>query len=256
MGGGGVFGIEAKIGGVWGSVFDTITYAPFQPTQWNLLSNQQLRSSEVNGATNLDDISDIVHIVASFSDTTIQLYRNGVEFGSPYPAPTIPWDMVEDVRLVFGVRSSAFVNNPDISALMGYGVPGNSYSYLNPFFSGQIKSMTLFSRALIQEEVLGLYEAGVTGVRERGCHCYDACPVGRNRLYPDVDVPCSGQGVCRRAYDKVTGLPTTGVCDCTPGFFGPNCEKHCSLNGGCCSVDDDCPTSLVCDAQKYTCVTP
>jgi hypothetical protein len=256
MGGGGVFGIEARINGVWGEYFDTITYAPFQPTQWHMLSNQQLRSSPVNGPTAFDDISNLVHVVATFSDTNVTIYRNGQLFGSSYSAPTIPWDMVEDVRLVFGVRSSAFVNNSDVSNLMGYNLPGTKYSYLDPFFSGEIKSLTLFSRELIREEVYGLYLAGISGTRERGCHCYDACPVGRNRLYPDVDVPCSGQGVCRRAYDSSTGLPTTGICECTPGFFGENCDKHCSLNGGCCSVDDDCQNTFVCDSAKYTCVAP
>jgi hypothetical protein len=254
-GGGGVFGIEAKIGGVWGYVFDTITYAPFQPTQWNMLSNKQLRTSPVNGPTGYDDSSDIVHIVATFSDTDIRLYRNGVPFGSSYAAPTIAWDMVEDVRLVFGVRSSAFADpNNDLSALMGYGKPGSKLSYLSPFYSGQIQSITLISRALLAEEVLGLYEAGKLNLRERGCLCYDACPVGRNKYFPDVDVPCSGQGVCRRAYDPVTGLPKNGYCRCSHGFFGDNCENHCSSFGGCCSVDDDCPTTMTCNVSEYRCV--
>jgi hypothetical protein len=190
--------------------------------------------------------------VATFNDTMVVMYRNGVQFGSACTTNTIRWDMVDDVRLVIGVRSSAFVNTTDFSSIMG----GPRISYLDPYFSGQIKSAALISRALLPEEVRGLYLAGITGAREQGCLCYDSCPVGRNRLYPDVDVPCSGQGVCRRAYDELTGMPTTGVCECNLGFFGANCQEHCSLNGGCCSLDDDCPSTMACDTGKYTCVAP
>ena len=251
-GGGGLFGIEAKVGGVWGSVFDSIVYAPFQPRQWVMLSNQQVRTTAVDGPDSFDDISSLVHVVATFNDTMVVMYRNGVQFGSACTTNTIRWDMVEDVRLVVGVRSSAFVNTTDFSSIMG----GPRISYLDPYFSGQIKSAALISRALLPEEVRGLYLAGITGAREQGCLCYDSCPVGRNRLYPDVDVPCSGQGVCRRAYDELTGMPTTGVCECNLGFFGANCQEHCSLNGGCCSLDDDCPSTMACDTGKYTCVAP
>ena len=254
VGGGGVFGIEANIGGQWGAVFDTITFAPFQPGQWEMLSNQQNRSGDVNGPVGLDEASQLQHIVVTFSADTVTIYRNGVRFGTPYTTIPIAWDMVEDVRLVFGVRSSAFVgaSDGDILALMGTG-PGDQVSTLNPFFSGELKSIALFSQELLPEEVVGLYEAAF-GARERGCHCHDACPVGRSRYYPDIDVPCSAQGVCKRRYDALTGLPTTGVCACSPGFSGDNCGVHCSNSGGCCSVDDDCPLDKSCDVSSSRCV--
>jgi hypothetical protein len=256
VGGGGLFAIEARVNGSWGTVFDSIAFAPFQPAQWAMLSNQQLRTEEVNGSLSFDEISNLVQLVATFSDNQITLYRNGVIFGSPYSTNPIAWDMVEDVRLVLGVRSSAFVNanQSGIDNLMGSFLPGNRVSTLSPFFHGQIQSATLFSRTLLPEEVQGLYLSATLGVRERGCLCYDSCPTGTNYHYPDVSVPCSGQGVCLRQYDPSTGLPIAGQCRCSPGFSGINCAIHCSQNGGCCSVDDDCPLNRYCDPSTYSCV--
>ena len=260
VGGGGLFGIEAKVNGTWGTVFDSLAFAPFQPTQWVMLSNQQNRTQPVNGPTYFDEISNLVQIVATFSDSQVTIFRNGVQFGSSYPSQNIPWDMAEDVRLVVGVRSSAFVdaNASTVAELVG----GSSHftgnedaGALSPFFQGQIQSATLFSRALLPEEIQGLYlSATQNGTKERGCLCYDACPTGSNHHYPNVSVPCSGQGVCKRQYDSITGLPTPGVCSCSPGFSGDNCATHCSQNGGCCSIDDDCPLNSYCDPSSNSCL--
>lgn len=257
VGGGGLFGIEARVNGVWGSVFDSIAFAPFQPAQWVMLSNQQARTEAVNGPASFDDITNLVQVVATFTQSQVTLYRNGVPFGTAYTASNIAWDMVQDVRLVLGVRSSAFVgaSESQVNQLMGSALPGKQDSTLSPFFQGQIKSATLFSRALLAEEVEGLFLTGTQGKRERGCLCYDSCPTGSNYHYPTVSVPCSGQGVCLRQYDSVNGLPIQGVCKCSPGFSGANCATHCSQNGGCCSVDDDCPLSSHCDASTNSCLS-
>ena len=253
VGGGGVFGIEAKVGAEWGTIFDTITFSPFQPNQWHMLSNQQDRSANVNGAYVQQEVG-MVQIVVTFGISNITMYRNGVAYGTSYAAPTIPWD-TNEVRLVFGVRSSAFVgaSSATETALMGSSLVGKQVSTLSPYFSGSIKSVALFSQELLEEEVWGLYESA-SGKRERSCLCYDACPVGSNRMYPGLDVPCSGQGVCRRQFDSVTGLPDGGYCQCSPGFSGEACDVHCSNSGGCCSVDDDCREAEYCDAEGHICV--
>ena len=254
VGGGGLLAIEGNVSGQWGSLFDSIAFSPFQPGQWNMLSNQQDRTQNANGPVDYDETSNLVHIVVTFSDDKVRIYRNGVLFGTPYTTTPLAWNSVSEVRLVFGVRSSAFVNASDatILNLMGTG-PGDQISTLSPYFSGQIKSVALYSQALSHEEIEGLYLTP-TGTRERGCHCYDACPVGRNRFFTDMDVPCSGQGVCTRRYHPITGIPTTGVCVCSPGFSGANCATHCSNSGGCCSLDDDCPMGTSCDTTANRCV--
>jgi len=95
---------------------------------------------------------------------------------------------------------------------------------------------------------------GVYKGQELGCHCYDACPVGFNRFFPNVPVPCSGQGVCRR---DPSGVPMSdGFCECQPGYSGQACQDHCSELSptGCCEVDDDCPEGTTCNSDTKACV--
>jgi hypothetical protein len=184
-----------------------------------------------------------------------------MKYGNSYTSSTINWASLDDIRLVFGVPSSAFVTAAtlaDENLILG-SPPKKSY-YLNSYFSGTIQSMTLLTQELSAEEVMGLYNAKFDYRNERACHCYDACPVGQNKYFNTgadaIDVPCSGQGVCLRKYDSATGLPVGGECKCSPGFSGPACEIHCSEPGkGCCTVDDDCPVNMVCDLDKNYCVS-
>merc|ERR1711879_1120305 len=123
--------------------------------------------------------------------TRIELFRNGMFYGSSYvkEGPVDRLYGINNTRMVFGVRSSAFAD-PSLDPGAG-AIHGKTHS---PYFEGRIYNITILKNALSLEEVRGLY-AAPRGGTEVGCHCFDACPVGRNRFYPDVDVPCSGQGV-------------------------------------------------------------
>ena len=260
VGGGGVFGIEAKnpSTGVWGTIFDSIAFGPYQPDQWHMLSESQSRSGNVNGPFIKDETQSMVQIVATFSSNTVTIYRNGMSYGSSYISNgLLDWSTVGDVRLVFGLASSQFASpatQTDINTVLGS--PPKKTFNLDPYFAGSIQSMTLLSQALSAEEVMGLYLAQSDYTKERACHCYDACPTGSNQFYPSIPVPCSGQGVCLRQYDSQTGLPANvaGVCQCSPGFSGVNCQTHCSdTAGGCCTVDDDCPVGTTCNTSTNYC---
>jgi len=262
VGGGGLFGIEAMTNGIWGRVFDTIAFGPYQPNQWHVMSEGQSRSGIHNGPYRTDETSQ-VQIIASFSqDGLVTMFRNGVQYGSTYQSATamIDWASIQDIRLVFGVTSTAFAGGATPGAINTLlGSPPKQAFNLNPYLSGTINSVTLLSQELSEEEAMGLYNAKSDYTKERACHCYDSCPVGRNKYFasgPDaVDVPCSGQGVCLRQYDPVKGIPNPGICRCSPGFSGPACETHCSdPSKGCCTDDDDCPTNMVCNNTLNYCV--
>jgi hypothetical protein len=123
----------------------------------------------------------------------------------------------------------------------------------SPFFSGTVHMATLIRGELLAEEVRGLYEDFLGG-KERGCHCYDACPTAPSDFHPHVEVPCGGHGICLR---NPRGVPFgKGVCECLPGYAGAACQRHCTVSG-CCKTDDDCLPSLVCETMETSsCMTP
>jgi hypothetical protein len=256
-GGGGVFGVETcrviEARTVCGRRFDTIGYGLTQPRRWEMISEGFERTRELDNINVLEKTNKLVHIVAVFDNKKISLYRNGVLYGKEYEHTSEHVSEIPDgyLRLVFGIRSSAFVGE---SVIGDYSETLRSISgpetTLNQYYSGKTKSVSLIKGALMPEEVLGLYEAGFNEAgSERGCHCYDACPFGFNNLYPDIPVPCSGQGVCRRDLTR----KTSGYCQCVLGYSGVACEFHCSELGGCCYTDDDCEVGRVCDATTQAC---
>jgi hypothetical protein len=278
-GGGGAVGIQ----NLDGTQFNSIVWGQRAPGEWMLGSESDVFTDNLGGGSFKEDEGYPVQIVVTFKKvfpinplyrrTEIRFYRNGLPYGKTYEMETPMGRLSEanQMRLVVGVRSTIFVNDTypdDLSTLPCNathkhklcdvaGVHGLTHS---PFFWGSIHNATLIQNALNPEEVAGLYKV-VRGGEELGCHCYDACPVGRNRFNRDVDVPCSGQGVCLRNKE---GIPLgTGTCECLPGFSGvdaqgkPNCEKHCSelSEWGCCEIDDDCPEGHVCDKNTKACST-
>lgn len=118
-----------------------------------------------------------------------------------------------------------------------------------PFFnpSNLSEAMTKKAFFILQHQVR-------TGQgKELGCHCYDACPVGSNRFFPQIAVPCSGHGACLRSE---SGEPfADGKCQCLPGYSGTACQYHCAelSETGCCTIDDDCPFGLRCNQEAKAC---
>mmetsp|Transcript_122559 Transcript_122559/g.280921 ORF Transcript_122559/g.280921 Transcript_122559/m.280921 type:complete len:604 (+) Transcript_122559:565-2376(+) len=244
-GGGGVFGIQNPDGSQW----DTITFGQRQPGQWASSSEDDNRTADVFGEVGA--AGEKVQIVATYRGNEVQVYRNGEAFGSSYIAGPGPvWR--PGSRVIFGVRSTAWA------------VPGatdpNSTDYINStkhgqthsaFFHGTIHMATLIHRALLPEEVRGLYEH-YNGGRERGCHCVNACPMGSNPKYPGTPIPCSGTGVCIR--NETGDHFSTGHCQCLPGYSGDSCQVHCSsVSTGCCEDDDDCVAGRVCNKATQIC---
>ena len=271
-GGGGVIGIES----LDGKVFNTIVYAQRQPRQWSAGSEEDKRTKDLEEVTVLEEVGTPVHIVATYKAywyrgdpqaqppkepgwlQEVALYRNGEPYGKSYrKGYPMRWKRGQ-ARIVFGVRSSfhAPANEFDKGPLPDSStVDGTHGETHNPFFEGRISFAQVLKGALLEEEVKGLYEAREGG-RELGCHCYDACKTGSNRFFPGVPVPCSGTGVCRRAWN---GEPfAAGFCECLPGYSGVACERHCSeLSAtGCCTTDDDCPKTKKCDPETYACAVP
>eukprot|EP00392_Amoebophrya_sp_AT5.2_P012550 g12657.t1 len=259
-GGGGLFGLE----NVKTLEYSTVAFAQFQPLQWNVASDGQARSDATFVTSEKQRVGEMVHVVTTFDrDGTVNMFRNGEAYGNIYNRPpVVTWAQAfDDTRLVFGVRSTQFAGDRGhVSGEFEESNLGRSAD-LDPrsaFFHGTIHRASIIKGRLLEDEVRGLYN----GV-ELGCHCYDACPVGSNRFFPHVPVPCSGQGACRRS---PTGRPfAPGTCDCLPGYSGTACQYHCSeiSETGCCDVDDDCPCDKTnaadcakCNLQTKACEFP
>jgi len=274
-GGGGSVGIQ----NLDGTQFNSIVWGQMQPGEWMLGSERDVFTEDLEGGAFKQDEGNPVQIVVTFKKvfpinpanrrTEIAFYRNGQRYGKVYQAETPKGRLTEmnQTRLVVGVRSTIFANESYPDDLSTISCPGShklcevagvhSLTH-SPYFWGKIHNVTLIQNALNPEEVAGLYHV-VRGGEELGCHCYDACPVGRNRFDRGVDVPCSGQGVCLRNPEGVPLGP--GNCQCLPGYSGvdaygrENCQNHCSelSEWGCCEIDDDCPHGTVCDKSTKAC---
>jgi len=254
-GGGGVFGLE----NLDGTEYLTVGFGLRFPGEWMLMSEQDSFTEDLEGGIFPEDVGTMCHIMVTVSKVSpegreMALYRNGIPYGTKYVSEG-RFDRLKvpnATRLVVGVRSSAHAN----SSLLGtandprLGVR-NGVTH-SPYFEGKVHNVTLLRNALNPEEVRGMYMMRVRGDFELGCHCADACPAGSNRFFPNVPVPCSGQGVCLRD-GKESMSP--GICMCQPGYSGPACESHCSVLSrfGCCEVDDDCPDNIACNPTTKAC---
>lgn len=259
-GGGGVIGLES----LDGTEFSTIVYGQREPGEWMIGSEADIFTNDFGEAAYPEDVGTEVHIAMTFETvldlpdgvhryTKVALYRNGAVYGTPYlvQAPIDRLTAANQTRLVFGVRSSAHTSRWNGTDPREGSVLADAHS---PFFEGQIRKLSIIRNALTSEEVYGLFETKF-GAAERGCHCYDACPAGSNRLFPDVPVPCSGQGVCLRNSDSSSLATATGYCKCNLGFSGDACQSHCSDLSvyGCCEADDDCPSGVECNHTTKAC---
>lgn len=216
-------------------------------------SEGDLRTDEVWGVN--EDVGNLVHVIVAYGKNKVTMYRNGQPYGTSYFAPNTTWAQNGTSRLVFGVRSTAYVpgnenevnlTSPPLGAEDFAGKHATTHS---PFFTGAIRMATVIRGELLADEVRGLYEHFLGG-KERGCHCYDACPTAESTFHPGVPVPCGGHGVCLR---NPQGQPFgAGVCHCLPGYYGSACQRHCSTTG-CCKTDDDCLPGWICNEQTTSC---
>jgi len=201
----------------------------------------------------------------------VKFYKDGLPVADRvYTVPVTRLARPNQTRIVLGIRSSAHavptanswppstsgldpsLREASVPSLGQWPAPNDAVKHgasHSPFFEGSLRRVSLIKNALSPEEVRGLY----LGL-ELGCHCFDACPTGANLHFPGVQVPCSGQGVCRRYND---GLALgAGFCDCMPGYHGANCERHCAdaPSEGCCEEDDDCPPGTTCNRATKACL--
>jgi len=272
-GGGAAIGLQS----VDGMQYLSITYALRQPERWLISSEKDFATKELHPLIWADDVGQLVHVVMTKKRKAldaakkmrlleISFYRNGIAYGDPYSVwePVGRMDLPNTARIVAGIRSSAHEPEPgycDPDPLMRTKpcdpdprtdvIHGKTHS---PFFEGWIYNITLLKNALTAEEVRGLYEVHANNGQEIACHCADACPTGSNRFFPDVQVPCSGQGACLRTWGLANDQ---GTCHCNQGFSGMACQDHCSNLSiyGCCEVDDDCPKDVFCDQATKACST-
>eukprot|EP00434_Breviolum_minutum_P001669 symbB.v1.2.001476.t1/scaffold48.1/size388161/9 len=220
-GGGGVLGFQS----VDGMEYTTVAYGLRQPAEWILASEEDLATQDIHPGFDFNDVGQIVHIaltkrkVGGSSTTRVMeysFYRNGLTYGEPYTV-TEPINRMNgpgNVRVIMGVRSSAHYPVPATDPGPNDIDPRNNVIHgitHSPFFEGWIYNVTLFKNALTAEEVRGLFEAHAQGGQEVGCHCFDACPTGANRFFPNVQVPCSGQGACLRTSGQAFAW---GRCEC------------------------------------------
>jgi len=269
-----VFGIES----LDGLQYTTLAYGLREPGQWVIASEGEIMTRDLGEPADFE-FEVWTHWVMTFQTvgaeglnrlTQVNMYKNGQPYGpsQTMSQPIARLSLPNQTRLVFGARSSAH-DKPNANAWppIQSGLDPNlkEYTYAESWpdprdlvkhgashsahFEGMLRRVGIIKNALSPEEVRGLYLD-----LELGCHCYDACPTGSNRHHPGVQVPCSGQGICRRYPDGKPFQP--GYCQCLPGFFGDNCENHCSLppSVGCCEANDDCPPSFRCDAATKRCL--
>lgn len=141
--GGGVIGIQS----LDGSVFDSITYAEKNPSQWMAGSNFYLRTRPFHGPKEQDAVSNWVHIAISYaSDGTITAYRNGLPYGKAYKSEKVASFASGEYQVILGIRH----------------LPAGGDRHL----SGRIQKAQLFDRALTPAEIAASYEANGQGISE------------------------------------------------------------------------------------------
>lgn len=278
-GGGGIVGIESISDDPTvpdGMEYMTLAYGLRQPGEWLIASEKDRYTQNLDGGSDPYDVSgypSMTHIVLTFqkvaesqgvATTEIIMYRNGFQYGRSYQVQGDPSRLAlpNKTRLVFGVRSTAHITTRRRRVATGTPDPAENVLHgrtHSPFFDGMIHNVTLIKNALSSEEVRALYRIVKYGGQEAGCHCFDACPTGRNRFFPDVPVPCSGQGACIRDRTQVSYASWgPGKCVCMRGYSGANCQTHCSDLSpeiGCCETDDDCPLGQACDWRTKACMS-
>lgn len=133
--GGGVFGIQS----LDGSVFDSIVFGEQEPKRWMAGSNNFMRTRSFQGTDENNVLDKPVHIAIVYrSDGTIEAYRNGLMYGSPYRPGPIQTYQAGKAQFVFGLRHS----------------PAQASKLLH----GRIFRALFYDRALSREEIVSAAE--------------------------------------------------------------------------------------------------
>ncbi|MBU6173527.1 MAG: DUF1549 domain-containing protein, partial [Planctomycetes bacterium] len=101
--GGGVFGIQS----IDGAVFDSIVFGEQEPKRWMAGSNNFMRTRSLHGTEENEALNSPVHLAIVYrSDGTIEAYRNGLPYGSPYRPGPIQTYQAGNAQFIFGLRHS------------------------------------------------------------------------------------------------------------------------------------------------------
>jgi len=128
--GGGVISVQAGDG----AVFDAIVFAELEPKRWMAGSNGFARTKSAVGISESEAARRPVHVAITYAqDGTIQLFRDGKPYGTPYKSSGPVNFKAGESRVVFGMR---------------HGPAGG-----NRMLAGTVARARLYDRALTLEEI-------------------------------------------------------------------------------------------------------
>jgi len=137
--GGGILSLQT----LDGSIFDAIVYGEREAKQWMAGSNGFARSQSFQAPQEDSPADQRIHIAIRYqADGTIQAFRNGTPYGTPYQTSTQNFQG-NSSQFLFGLR---------------HGPPGG-----NRFFKGVIHSAACFDSALSDDAIAQLGSATTRG---------------------------------------------------------------------------------------------
>jgi len=123
------------------AVFDSIVFGERQPGHWIAGSDFFHRTEDAGGLQESTRPDGLIHIAIVYNpDNSIRLYRNGTPYGRGYTRGQLTRFAARSARIVLGRRHLA----QGIAALRG-----------------EIEEARLYARALMPEEILASFKAGV-----------------------------------------------------------------------------------------------
>lgn len=138
QGGGGVVSHESEDG----VVFDSIVFAEHAPRKWTAGSDNFRRGKNLDEPNENAATERFVHMAITYAaDGTIAMFRDGIPYGQPWKPVNPPGDLLENSRVMFGLRHS----------------PSGG----NRLLRGEIDEARIYDRALTPAEVLASFRAGM-----------------------------------------------------------------------------------------------
>jgi hypothetical protein len=117
-----------------GAVFDAIVFGEQEPGRWMAGSNNFVRTRSVSGDSESEAVRRPLHVAISYAeDGTVQVFRDGQPYGSPYKSSGPAVMPAGETRIAFGLRHAP--------------VGGNR------MLAGTIARARIYDRALTPEEV-------------------------------------------------------------------------------------------------------
>ena len=128
--------------------FDSIVYGERIPNQWIAGSTRLQRNVPDNGGKPETELSEVFIAIVYHSDNSIEIYRNGQIYASPYTKGVLQTYNATTTDILLGVRH--FHRIGEASTVDG----------TDAYFAGKINEARLYDTALGWDEIQAIYSAG------------------------------------------------------------------------------------------------